>query len=292
MSSPPASNTGGFGQQLPTQTGAQQMGGKQMGNPMQQQGGFGQQPQVSFPVGGFGQQQQQGGFGAFGPQEAGGQMAGGPASMGGQSLMPNPSAEFAQYWGERGGFQVRPPQMGGQQPQMGPDRQRQFGQQQQAAYDEHRGLDLFGQQPQMGGQQQDLLQQFSQAQRPMDRAQLVNQYMQQIRQQQPFDFNQYMNQRPSDAQQLGQVARQQAEQRMQQSRAEYAPTQMRNRQQIDSMQRQLGGSPRDSGTGTALPTKQVMPPSRPNTQQVRPEDARMQSMRGIQQLASRSGRFG
>ena len=307
---------------------------------------------VSFPVGG--QQPQMGG-----------QMAGGPASMGGQSLIPNPSAEFARYWSENGGFQVRPrppqmggqpptmgpqnmkiapPQMGGQQPQggqqrqfgqqqglyrpentfyerpspmgqqpqMGPDRQRQFGQQQQAAYDEHRGLDLFGQPPsmgvidnridsgnfgrpmqpqvsfpvggqpptmgpqnmkiappKMGGQQPQFqppppgMQQPKGPQAPMDRAQLHNQYMQQIRQQQPFDLNQYMNQRPSDAKQLGQLPRQQADQRMQQLRAEYAQIQMRNRQQIESMQRQLGGSPRDSGTGTALPPPPMKGPGTP-----------------------------
>ena len=34
------------------------------------------------------------------------------------------------------------------------------------------------------------------------------------------------------------------------------------------------------------------PPSRPNTQQVRPEDPRMQAMRNIQQLGTRFGRFG
>jgi hypothetical protein len=201
-------------------------------------------------------------------------------------------------------------QMGGQQPQgmeaaspflqqqMGPDRQRQFGQQ-QALYDEHRGLDrFFGQQPSMGGQQLGQLgniNQLSQQQTPTagvsldDHLAFQQERERQIHADPSSPFHSMYHKQPEipswakatmSPQQLQQTQQKMALPQRQQmmdtpllnSRASVQQLQQRRQQQ--------------------QPAPRPMPPSRPNTQQVRPEDARMQSMRGIQQLASRFGRSG
>lgn len=211
------------------------------------------------------------------------------------------------------------PQMGGQQPPMGgqPTQMPQWYSQ-QPQMGAQQPMDIFAQQDAARQSQQRALAQEESLRRPAQQPSMGGQDLSQM----GFNTQQQMGQ--TDPNMLRAYQNMQAEanrgqpqtsfptqgmnpqmlQALQQSQMSLTPTGDRYRPPSPQQQRQQQvqqnlmsrGMARGEEDGPGTPMQQAaprpMPPSRPNTQQVRPEDARMQSMRGIQQLASRLGRFG